>query len=639
MLRKVWLVLGWIGHAQVVSLDSIPSYEMGAILVEERYRVAPIYRLEPDRYPGAYTLQAVFERVPGAFWMGTSAHGGRPVLRGLSYQRILLLYHHLPRDGDYWGEDHGYEVATRYFFLRPEILLGPQAVRYGSGAMGGVMNYHPSLPDSTNFLWHLQALSNPLGASAQVGCVFRLPSGAIATEGGFQRIGNYIEPSRGAVWNTALQEAYGGFLTEKSWQAYTLKTWTYYFSQRLGIPPEDWDPERQQWLLDNGNAIPVEAARSFRIDRPYQHIQNLTTGMEVSRLHSQVLTSWRLSYLHNDRQEYGYDSDGPDVWLRNHRLATEWTYTHTSYQGGITGLISYRTDAGVDPFAPEALSWESGIWGRYRHPVRRGRWQIGLRLHYGQHQNTNVRIARHYLTWATEVSYETPTYWLKLARSFRLPHPVELWADGFHEGARRYEIGNPTLPTETAYSIETRFAYKAFAFQTYLMYFPQYIFFQRLGDTLSGAIGATFQYTAKSGLLTGFEATYQKDWLSIDLSYVHGYFPREKADSLRPMPKIPPFRVRFQLLRPRALFQPYLETAFYAPQQRAFSAYRTEIPTPGYAVVNGGVRFLRRRWSLTLGATNLLNSRYQSHLSILRQWGAEGIHAPGRGFYLRMEVL
>jgi len=95
MLRKVGLALGWLGYTQVVPSDSIPIYEIGPIVVAERYGVAPVYRLEPSRQLGASTLQATFERVPGVFWMGTSAHGGRPVLRGLSYQRVLLLYHHI----------------------------------------------------------------------------------------------------------------------------------------------------------------------------------------------------------------------------------------------------------------------------------------------------------------------------------------------------------------------------------------------------------------------------------------------------------------------------------------------------------------------------------------------------------------
>ncbi len=65
MLRKVGLALGWLGYTQVVPSDSIPTYEIGPIVVAEHYGVAPVYRLEPSRQLGASTLQATFERVPG----------------------------------------------------------------------------------------------------------------------------------------------------------------------------------------------------------------------------------------------------------------------------------------------------------------------------------------------------------------------------------------------------------------------------------------------------------------------------------------------------------------------------------------------------------------------------------------------
>ncbi len=636
MLQKWGIGLICVGYSQMGPIDSVRSYEMGPVVVEDRYGVTPIYRLDPGQSLHLASLQAVFEQVPGVFWMGTSAHGGRPVLRGLSYQRILLLYNHLPRDGDYWGEDHGYEAPVRYFFLQPEILLGPQAVRYGSGALGGVIHYRPVLRDSATFFWQLQLLQNPPGGFIQAGYQHDFSGIAIATEGGLQRLGNYIEPLRGAVWNTGLQEGYGGILTEKSWKSYMFKGWAYYFYQRLGLPPEGWDPEHREWTLDNGNTIPSQKARSFLMDYPYQRIYNLTTGMELSHVGEEAITTLRLSYLQNHRQEYGYGSAVPDVWLRNHRMGTEWVYTHLRYQGGLTGLFTRRMDAGSEPFAPAALSWESGVWGRYRHSTRRGQWQVGLRLHYGGHHYSSAPNTRHYFTWATDISYETPACWFKLARSFRIPHPVELWANGFHEGARRYEIGTPTLPIEIAYSIENRLSYPAFTFQTYLMYFPKYIFFERLEDTLASAIGAAFRYTAKPALLVGWEATYQREWCSLELSYVHGLFLREVADSLRAMPKIPPFRLRLLLKRPRTGLQPYLEVSLYAPQRRAFTAYRTEIPTPGYGVINGGINMRRHRWSFTFGGTNLLNSRYQSHLSIFRQWGEEGIYAPGRSFYLRI---
>ena len=169
------------------------------------------------------------------------------------------------------------------------------------------------------------------------------------------------------------------------------------------------------------------------------------------------------------------------------------------------------------------------------------------------------------------------------------------------------------------------------------MYFSQYILFERTQDTLVSAIGAAFQYVTKPALLTGLETTYERDWLTLTLSYVHGQFLKEHTDSLRAMPKVPPLRLRLQVLRAERAFQPYLETAFYAPQWQAYTAHRTEIPTPGYVLVNGGLRLRCHAWMLTLGVTNLLNARYQSHLSIFRQWGREGIYAPGCSFYVRME--
>jgi hypothetical protein len=47
MLRNYAFVLGCIGYGQVSSMDSVPSYEMEPVLLEERSRVTPIYRLDP----------------------------------------------------------------------------------------------------------------------------------------------------------------------------------------------------------------------------------------------------------------------------------------------------------------------------------------------------------------------------------------------------------------------------------------------------------------------------------------------------------------------------------------------------------------------------------------------------------------
>jgi len=125
---------------------------------------------------------------------------------------------------------------------------------------------------------------------------------------------------------------------------------------------------------------------------------------------------------------------------------------------------------GVEPFAPTALSWEGGLWGR-------------IPLSYFARPMADWPASPLWRPLPPPLPRPAPLLCLghrnqlrkphlQLARSFRLPHPVELWANGFHEGARRYEIGNPTLPTEIAYTLQSRFAHRPLTFQNYLHVLP-----------------------------------------------------------------------------------------------------------------------------------------------------------------------
>jgi outer membrane receptor protein involved in Fe transport len=173
--------------------------------------------------------------------------------------------------------------------------------------------------------------------------------------------------------------------------------------------------------------------------------------------------------------------------------------------------------------------------------------------------------------------------------------------------------------------------------QTFGYYFSEYIFMQRLADTLSSAIGAAFQYVSMPAILAGTEAVFQRSWGSLTAAYVWGTFFRAPTDSLRPMPKIPPLRLQLRLEYPLRASTPQAVVTFFAPQHRAFRAYRTEIPTPGYVLVDFRLQRQVKAYVFSLGVTNLLNVQYQSHLSIFRQWGPEGIQAPGRAFTFAIE--
>lgn len=470
--------------------DSVPEYGLAPVEIEgERVSVVCIWRLVLA-VAGSLSLERTFEGVPGVLWMATGVHGGRPVLRGLSYQRIVALYGGLVRDGDYWGEDHGWEVPAAPLLLQGRVLLGSQAVRYGSGAMGGVVTFEPIVPESAFVRGRSQVGHNPFLFTKQAAVGWRSRWGRGAMEVGLRQAHNYAEPWRGYIPNTGLLERYVGSVGALA--DGMLQWWLYGFEQQLGLPPEEWEPDQARWKVGDSFFIAEADAGGFGLERPRQRIQNLNAGLKMG--HSFVQVSWigRLGINLNRRSEYGIESVVPGVDLQAQRLNTDLEWIGKGWRTGVVGMLRRVRDKGVEGFGPAATSWEGAWWGQAQYLLGKGTVRLGMRWQWAGHWHKAV--ARRYQSWAAELAWESAWVHVRIARSFRIPHPLELWANGSHEGARRYEIGRADLPTEVAYQAEGSLAGRAWQLSAHVSYFPNFIYVERLPDTLLSAIGGRFQY-------------------------------------------------------------------------------------------------------------------------------------------------
>ena len=61
----------------------------------------------------------------------------KPVIRGMSYNRIMVNDQGVKQEGQQWGSNHGLEI-DQFDVQKVEIIKGPASLRYGSDAMGGV---------------------------------------------------------------------------------------------------------------------------------------------------------------------------------------------------------------------------------------------------------------------------------------------------------------------------------------------------------------------------------------------------------------------------------------------------------------------------------------------------------------------
>ena len=87
---------------------------------------------------------------PGVSQITTGGGISKPIIRGLGYNRIIVMSEGVRQEGQQWGDEHGIEIDAQNV-NSVEILKGPASLMYGSDAMAGVLILHgsPIQPEGT----------------------------------------------------------------------------------------------------------------------------------------------------------------------------------------------------------------------------------------------------------------------------------------------------------------------------------------------------------------------------------------------------------------------------------------------------------------------------------------------------------
>src|SRR6266704_6300022 len=94
------------------------------------------------------SLAQSLAELPGVNALTTGQQIGKPVLRGLTGPRVLVLEDGSRLEDYSWSDEDGPSVDAR-LAQRVEVIRGPASVLYGSDALGGVVNVIPEeLPDA-----------------------------------------------------------------------------------------------------------------------------------------------------------------------------------------------------------------------------------------------------------------------------------------------------------------------------------------------------------------------------------------------------------------------------------------------------------------------------------------------------------
>ncbi len=641
------------------------------------------------------SFSAALEREPGIAVIRTGVGITKPVIRGLSGQRIIVHDQGIKQEGQQWGADHGMEIDP-FSVERVELIKGPGSLVYGSDGLGGVIRILPPvLPEEgilkAGFETVYRSVNQHAGGTAYAG--FRRKGFFAMGRYSHQNFGDYAVPADSFVFqgyrlpiedgqlkNTAGRESAGqlvlGRVQQHSMTRLTLSRYRLdagLFSGAVGIP-------RSYALEPDGDRRDV--------DFPSQMVEHWKLALNQRLDFGPNLLSVDLGIQRNLRREFSFpEFHSLPVVDPSNTLALElelWTYSlsaHYDQQLGRGWTSTYGADlqaqnnrtAGFETLLPAFRLLRGGVYGvAYRALNKNNRLTLGIRLDGGANHsdfqqryiyNSSAEITDSLRTEVLDAGFgnyslgigynrEWPAPGLLFrihgGKSFRLPHPAEMVSNGVHHGTFRHEQGNPDLRSEHGYQLDAGLEWQQStlfaALSGYLNFFDNYIYLAPSGQLSPlPEAGQIYQYRQHDAVYSGFEA--QLIWkpvpsVNTELSadYVYNY----NLETTLPLPFTPPASVRhsWRFSRPgRGIFgESYVTVAarYRFAQNRTD---RNELATPDYVLLEAGIgtRILlgQQALELQLQGFNLMNASYLDHLSRYR---LIGIPEPGRNIVISLRL-
>jgi iron complex outermembrane receptor protein len=189
-------------------------------------------------------------KTPGVSQSSTGPAISKPFIRGLGYNRVVVVNDGIRQEGQQWGDEHGIEIDEQNV-TKVEVLKGPASLMYGSDALAGVVNVISVLPAPEG-----RTKGNISGAYLSNNRQRNLHADINGNKNGFiwginvsyKGAADYKNKYDGYVFNSKFNEKnFGSYIgLNKNWgysHLYMIK-----FDQRLGLVEGDRDDATGKFL-------------------------------------------------------------------------------------------------------------------------------------------------------------------------------------------------------------------------------------------------------------------------------------------------------------------------------------------------------------------------------------------------------
>ena len=661
-----------------------------------KHATAPVSIVSPQvlRATASTNIIDAIAHQPGVSQLTTGGSISKPIIRGLGYNRVVVMSEGVRQEGQQWGDEHGVEVDGSSV-NSVEILKGPASLMYGSDAMAGVVILHskPTLAEgdmranvSTEYQTNNGLFNYNLSlAGNQHGFVWDARFSDKMAHAYKNKYDGYVPGSQ-------FRERAGRLMlgVDKTW-GHSRLTWTAYHLTP-GIVEGERNPETGELECSTNNV------KTYGKSLPFQQVKHYKLVWDNSLSLSSGYLKAIIGYQQNRRQEFEESADEYELFFKLHTLTYDLRYLTHEWDGwkfstGIGGMYQKSGNEGEEYLIPDYRLFDFGIYATTTKAIGDS-WTLNGGVRYDHRrlhgdeliEDGDMRFtdfSRHFngLTGSIGAVCNINKHFnvrLNLARGFRTPNMSELSSNGVHEGSIRYELGNQQLKAE--YSLQADLGidftsrYVSAQVALFANRIDNYIFTHRLNQEIEEGY-LTYAYTQGDARLLGFEAgidfhPVHSIHFSNSFSYVDARLMHASADTkYLPFTPAPHWasELKWELFHHshttvnhhhttdaahRSLFNNLYVAAgldCYLKQTHIYSADDTETKTPGYALLSisagSDIQVKGRKIAeLYITADNLLDKAYQNHLSRLKYadvnaaTGRRGIFNMGRNITFKIVV-
>ena len=603
---------------------------------------------------------------PGMAQITTGGGISKPIIRGLGYNRIIVMNEGVRQEGQQWGDEHGIEIDPQ-IVNSVEILKGPASLMYGSDAMAGVVILHsaPTLPEgkmranvSTEYQTNNGLFDYSLNfAGNQKGFVWDARFSDKMAHAYKNKVDGYVPGSQ-------FKERAGRLMLglNKRW-GHTHLTWTA-FHQTPSIVEGERDETTGELVCNSDNVKTYSKALPFQEIKHYKAVLDNSFNLPKGWLKAII------GYQQNRRQEFEESEDEYELFFKLHTVTYDVRYLSQEFSGwkvagGVNGMWQQSQNLGEESLIPEYKLFDIGGYATLSKSL--GKWTLngGLRFD-NRHLNFHSRDFSGLSGSIGAVCNISEHFNLRLnmARGFRAPNMSELGSDGVHEGTLRYELGNPDLKPEYSWQADLGLDFTSQYISAQVALFANrienYIFAKRIDLVMEEGL-RTYEYTQGDARLLGFEAGidfhpihcihFENTFSFVDAQQLH----QPEETKYLPMTPAPRWtsELKYELTHHChfALNNAYAALGLECnlAQNHYYKADNTETRTPSYTLLSLSIGsdlniHKKKVAEISVTAENLLNRAYQNHLSRLKYTdvnnvtGQQGVFNMGRNIVFKLLI-